>query len=110
MLDAGASSLVGSRPDGDPEAMRLYATSLSSSAALIAAAGRGGVAAVDAATFAGPAGDATRFRAARLRTRTARRAGELRTLADAIATRASAIEREQDAWDRIEQRNRRPGN
>jgi hypothetical protein len=109
MQDAGASPVVGSRPDGDPEAMRLYATSLRSSATLIAAAGKGGAAAVDAATFVGPAGDATRFRAARLRTRTARRAGELRTLADAIATRAGAIEREQDAWDRIEQRNRKLG-
>src|SRR5436190_16304846 len=58
-------------------------------------------AAVDRATFVGPAGDATRHRAGQLPTRSRAAAGDLRTLADDIAHRAGDVERGQHTWDRL---------
>lgn len=87
--------------------MRRWAASVRTIATTIGRAGDGAADSVNAATFTGPAGDQTRFRAGRLRKRTATLAGELRTLADTIARRAGTIELEQDAWDRVEQRNRK---
>jgi len=84
--------------------MRRYAAALRSSAQLVAAAGNGARSAVDAATFEGPAGDATRFRASRLGSRADERADELRELADAMTREAGEIERGQHAWDSLKKR------
>ncbi len=79
--------------------MRAYATSLRSIADQLATGGDGAASAVGEATFEGPAGDATRFRAGRLRMRATDRAQSLRELADAIAREAGEVERGQHAWD-----------
>jgi len=100
-------ALLGLRPAGDPAGLRLYAQSLRSSAELIAAAGDGAASTVDAATFEGPAGEATSRRAGRLRGRTQARGAELRALADAITTQATRLEDDQHAWDRMRERIRR---
>lgn len=99
MLDEDALGLLAVRPPGDPEEMRRYAAALRSWAQRIAAAGREAAGALEAATFVGPAGDAARMRARRLRTRSADQAGELGACAEAIVTRAGAIARAQAAWD-----------
>jgi hypothetical protein len=113
MLEAVTPGTVGPRPEGDPEAMRQYATSLRSLAELLKNAGDGAADSVDAATFKGPAGNAARFRAGQLRKRSAQRARHLATVADVIAQRAGGVERAQSEWnDRrelIEQRNRKLG-
>jgi hypothetical protein len=105
--DARPMSLLatlGLRPDGDPAAMRAYAESLRRMAAQIADAGTGSSSAVGRATFEGPAGDATRFRAGRMKMRATARATALRALADAIAQRAGDVERGQHAWDGLRDR------
>ena len=95
---------LGLRPDGDPEGMRLYASSLRASAEMIRAAGHGAAESVHAATFVGPAGDATRARADRLRGRASQRADELRNLADAIDRAAGEVEDDQRNWEVLKDR------
>jgi len=100
----GLLEALGLRPDGDPAAMRAYATLLRAVAEDIHRAGEGAAAAVDGATFVGPAGDATRRRAGQLRARSRAAASNLRTLADDVARRAGDVERGQHAWDRLFER------
>ena len=89
------------RPDGDPAGMRAYAAQLRAAASDLDSAGEGAAGGVDSATFVGPAGDRTRARAARLRSRSHITAGELRDLADEISRRAGDVEASQHEWDRL---------
>ncbi len=98
MADAAPPGTLGPRPEGDPEAMRRYAGSLRSAGESIGNAGKGAADAVDAATFVGPGGDATRFRAGRLRTRSARRARELAAVAEMISQSAGTLQQAQEEW------------
>jgi hypothetical protein len=84
--------------------MRAYAATLRGIAAQLADDGAGAPAAIGRTTFEGPAGDAARFRAGRLKTRATDRATALRALADAIAQRAGDVERGQHAWDGLRDR------
>jgi len=95
---------LGLRPDGDPHAMRGYAAMLHAQADQIARAGKGASSAIDRATFEGPAGEATRFRAGRLTMRATDRAAALHALADDVARRAGEVERGQHAWDTLRDR------
>jgi hypothetical protein len=85
-------------PHVDTEGMHLYAAVLKSAAETIRAAGTAAADSVDAATFKGPAGDATRLRASHLRTRTARRAAELQAMANDITRKANNIDDAPNEW------------
>lgn len=94
------AELPGPRPDGDPEALRGWAGSVRAIGRTIHDAGDSARQSVHVATFVGPAGDDTRARADQLGSRTARLAGELRHLADAVDRTADRVEQEQDMWQR----------
>jgi hypothetical protein len=97
-------SMIGLRPDGDPAAMCEYAVMLHGMADDVQSSGEGAAHSLDTATFVGPAGEATRRRAAALRARSRTAAGELRDLADAITRRAHDVEHRQHTWDRTLER------
>lgn len=102
-----ASPILGvPRPEGDPAGMRLYAKSLRASAELIGSVGEASSSAISSATFEGPAGDRTRARAKRMRSRASLRAAEIRQLADAISREAGQLEERQRHWDRLDARLR----